>query len=161
VHTAQARRRATGTEPHSQTGIAKPASAAAGTWAGAGSVARRANARAGTNTAIAADAVAPIRMNGRASTTIDVKITPKVPITSLSATPPARARTIAPTVVQNAAAKAQTGTTGAARSSLAAADAARAISAARTRVPDQRVTGRSPRSAASPRPPPPRPPARS
>src|SRR4051794_196217 len=110
------RRRATGTEPHSHTGIAKPASAAAGTCTGVGSWARRAKARAGTNTAIAAEAAAPIRMNGRASTTIDVKITPKVPITSLSATPAERARTIAITAVQKAAATAQSGTNGGGRS---------------------------------------------
>jgi Predicted permease len=88
-------RRATGTEPHSQTGIAKPAAAAAGTCTGAGSRFSRAKDRPGTQTAMAAAAVAPSRMNGSASTTIDVKMTPNVASVSLSATPAVRARTTA------------------------------------------------------------------
>src|ERR671923_59433 len=107
------RRRATGTEPHSQTGMAKPAAAAAGTWSGRGSRPRRANACAGTNTAIRAEATAPIRMKGSASTTIETKTTPKVPSTWLSATPAARAAATATTVSQNAPLTTQSGTTGA------------------------------------------------
>jgi hypothetical protein len=74
-------RRATGTEPHSQTGMAKPAAAAAGTWSGRGSRPMRENACAGTNTAIRAEATAPSRMKGSASTTIETNTTPKVPST--------------------------------------------------------------------------------
>jgi hypothetical protein len=74
-------RRATGTEPHSHTGMAKPAAAAAGTWSGCGRRPMLAKARAGTNTAIRAEATAPIRMKGSASTTIEMKTTPNVPST--------------------------------------------------------------------------------
>src|SRR5512145_3414030 len=66
-----ASRRATGTEPHSQTGNATPAAAAAGSCRLRGSDAMRANADAGTSTSIAADTVAPSRMNGIASTSRD------------------------------------------------------------------------------------------
>ena len=41
-------RRATGTDPHSHTGNARPAAAAPGTWSAAGRRPRRANARSGT-----------------------------------------------------------------------------------------------------------------
>ena len=57
-------RRATGTEPHSHTGSANPASATAGTCTGAGSRPTRAKARSGTQTAIAAEISAPSRMKG-------------------------------------------------------------------------------------------------
>ena len=68
-----ASRRATGTEPHSHTGNAIPASAAAGSCSGRGKRARCANVDVGTKTSIAADTNAPNRMNGVASTSSDPK----------------------------------------------------------------------------------------
>src|SRR5215208_6385778 len=63
--------RATGTEPHSHTGNATPASAAAGICAALGSDAIFAKDDAGTNTSIAADIAAPIATNGIASISSD------------------------------------------------------------------------------------------
>ena len=64
----EARRRATGTDPHSQTGNAMPAAAAAGSCIARGSLPILAKAVEGTNTSIAAETAAPSRMNGIAST---------------------------------------------------------------------------------------------
>ena len=61
-----ASRRATGTDPHSQIGIATPASAAAGSWRGLGSSASRSSVPIGTNTSMVAEASAPISTNGSA-----------------------------------------------------------------------------------------------
>lgn len=67
-------RLATGTEPHSQTGNAKPAITAAGSWSAEGSLVIRPSALSETNTSIAAETNAPRRTNGSASTTIAVKM---------------------------------------------------------------------------------------
>ena len=72
------RRRATGTEPHSQTGKAKPPSAAPGICSANGSREIQPSEPCGRKTAIAAEARAPTKMNGSASITIDVKISRKV-----------------------------------------------------------------------------------
>ena len=69
----RASRRATGTDPHSQTGKAMPASAAAGSCAARGSRARRANDDAGTNTSIVAETSAPSATNGMASISSEPK----------------------------------------------------------------------------------------
>ena len=58
------------------------------------------------------------------ATTIDVKITPNVPITSLSAAPTARATTTPITKLQKAAATAHRGRTGGGRSSERSSGAA-------------------------------------
>ena len=63
--------RATGTEPHSQTGKAIPANAAAGSCTARGSRAILANDDAGTNTSIAAETSAPSATNGIASISSD------------------------------------------------------------------------------------------
>src|SRR5205085_1524753 len=62
-----ASRRATGTEPHSHTGNAMPATPAAGSCKGFGRRVSRSNALDGTKTSIAAEASAPIRTKGTAS----------------------------------------------------------------------------------------------
>ncbi len=67
----EASRRATGTDPHSHTGNATPAAAAAGSWSGPGSRPSFSNADDGTKTSMAAETAAPSRMKGIASTSSD------------------------------------------------------------------------------------------
>src|SRR6476659_2366748 len=67
----RASRRATGTDPHSHTGNAIPAIAAAGSWTARGSVASFANVEAGTKTSISAETSAPRATNGMASINSD------------------------------------------------------------------------------------------
>lgn len=73
--------RATGTEPHSHTGKAKPPIAAVGSCKPIGKRPIAAKALSGTNTSIAALTVAPSRTKGKASITIDAKMTTKVSAT--------------------------------------------------------------------------------
>ena len=88
-------RRATGTEPHSQTGMATPDSATRGHLQRAAAAARSARTSVeGTNTSIAADTAAPSSTNGSASSAIDVPMTRNVCMRAASPTSPTRPPTI-------------------------------------------------------------------
>ena len=72
------KRRAIGTEPHSQIGNAIPASPAAGSCNGLGRFASFSSAPTGTKTSITAAASAPMSTNGSACTSNEPKITKKL-----------------------------------------------------------------------------------